>query len=222
MYIPKPYFENIPHIGDLELDYIFYDNGYPILFTCKKDNLLYLCLCRTVVDEQKWIISEIDVEILEKLMKDEISIYDAFKAKGGRACIAIWSKENPIEEYMVLQSSQLSDEDLPENDLFLDDEGESDEYLEMLKNRIQMSNNIRLDSYIDDKDSHGEMLLSGVKLTYTTISNTDFDNHVSSASLNREIVIRDKKSWENSINQDYDIRDAHDVCIENKFLMMAS
>lgn len=222
MYIPKPYFENIPYIGDLELDYIFYDNGYPILFTCKKNDLLYLCLCRTVIDEQKWIISEIDIEILEKLMEDEISVYEAFKAKGGRACIATWSKEKPKEEYSVVHSSQLSDADLPSSDLFLDDEGESSDYLEMLRNRIEMSNNIRLDSYIDDKDNYGEVFLSSIKLTYTKIIGANFDNHINFSSLETNdcgIFIKSKKSCEGSLKQSDEVQS---VQVESKILTEAA
>ena len=137
MYIPKPYFENIPQIGDLTLDYIFIENGYPILFTCYKEEKLYLCLCRTIYKEQKWVISEINSNLLAKIIMNELSIHDALKNGIGRACIAHWNKENQQETFEVISSNQLDDSDLPDKTVFLDDEGESQEYLETVKNREQ-------------------------------------------------------------------------------------
>ena len=87
MYIPRPYFENIPQIGDLTLDYIFIENGYPILFTCCKEEKLYLCLCRTIYEEQKWIISEISYDILTQLIRNELTLYDALKNNFGKDCL---------------------------------------------------------------------------------------------------------------------------------------
>lgn len=137
MYIPKPYFENIPLIGDLVLDYIFMENGYPILFTCYKDENLYLCLCRTIYEEQKWIISEITSDILERMLRNELSIHDALRNGFGKACVARWKKETPRETFEVMSSDRLKETDLPEKTVLLDDEGESQEYLEIVKNREQ-------------------------------------------------------------------------------------
>lgn len=137
MYIPKPYFENIPQIGDLALDYIFIENDYPILFTCCKEEKLYLCLCRTIYEEQKWVISEINSNHLEKCIMNELSIHDTLKNGIGRACIAHWRKESHHETFEVMYSNQLDDSDLPDETVFLDDEGESQEYLEVVKNREQ-------------------------------------------------------------------------------------
>ena len=69
MYIPNPYFKNVPQIGDMILDYVFVEDGYPILFTCISGDRLFLCLCRTLTPNQKWVISEINFSDLEKLIK---------------------------------------------------------------------------------------------------------------------------------------------------------
>ena len=42
MYIPTPYFRNVPKMGDLTLDNIFLDDGYPVLFTCTNEEKIYL------------------------------------------------------------------------------------------------------------------------------------------------------------------------------------
>ena len=43
MYIPSPYFKGIPQMGNLEMDNIFLENGYPVLFTCRNKDKIYLC-----------------------------------------------------------------------------------------------------------------------------------------------------------------------------------
>lgn len=143
MYIPEPYFKDIPIIGNLSVDFVFIENGYPVLFTCKNKDSLYLCLCRTVIDEQKWILSEIDLTILEQLINNTMSVYSAFKAKMGHACIAKWRKDNPKEEYLVIHSDLIEDTDLPDKDLFLDGEDEFSDYLQVVKNRILITKSRR-------------------------------------------------------------------------------
>jgi hypothetical protein len=126
VYIPNPYFSNIPQLGNLELDYIFIDDGYPLLFTCRSGKSIYLCICRTLMPEQKWIISEVDIEVLRKMVKREIPICDAFMLHNTKSCVALWSKTNPIERYNVFPTADLQETDLPDNELFLD-EGDADD-----------------------------------------------------------------------------------------------
>lgn len=140
MYIPNPYFTNIPQIGNLVLEHIFVEDGYPILFICSaKDNKLYLCLCRDTYKIQKWIISEINVDILEKLIHKKISIFDAFKNHAGKAVLAFWSRQDgETERFKVLSScKEIASGDLPEKDFYYLDDGESESYLQQVKNRIR-------------------------------------------------------------------------------------
>ncbi len=157
MYIPNPYFENIPKMGNLIMDYIFLENGYPVLFTCKNqvnDNL-YLCVCRTVIEKQKWVISEISIDTLEKLVNDEITVHDAFKVDNKLSCIATWCKEKPKEEYNVIKSSILLDKDLPDSDAFLeDDDPDTLDYLEMVKNRSRIELNTSIQFKNVDEQSN--------------------------------------------------------------------
>lgn len=157
MYIPNPYFENIPKMGNLIMDYIFLENGYPVLFTCKNqvnDNL-YLCVCRTVIEKQKWVISEISIDTLEKLINDEITVHDAFKVDNKLSCIATWCKEKPKEEYNVIKSSTLLDKDLPDSDAFLeDDDPDTLDYLEMVKNRSRIELNTSIQFKNVDEQSN--------------------------------------------------------------------
>lgn len=146
MYIPNPYFEDIPVIGDLILEHIFVEDSYPILFVCSsKEKKLYLCLCRDNYKKQKWIISEIDVDILSKLIHDEISVYNAFKSHDGIAVRAIWPGLNSKTEFSLLDSCKsIKDTDLPDKDFFLEDEGESENYLQEVKNRINFKEELNV------------------------------------------------------------------------------
>lgn len=138
MYIPNPYFKNIPKMGNLVMDYIFLENGYPVLFTCKSDmnSKLYLCVCRTVIGKQKWTISEISVKTLDDMINNRITIHDAFKTDKKYSCISIWSKDSLAEDYTVIKSSELLDFNLPDNDVYLDDDGQDTVgYLQNIKNR---------------------------------------------------------------------------------------
>ena len=119
MYIPNPYFPNVPGIGDLILGHIIIADGYPILFVCRNETKLYLCVCRTTHLKQKWALSETTFDILEAMARREISIAEAFRMANGVACIAIWSKENPVERYTVFPTSQLEDENLPDRSCYL-------------------------------------------------------------------------------------------------------
>ena len=171
MYIPEPYFKDIPRIGDLSLDYIFFEAGYPVLFTCVNDTDIYLCLCRTVVDEQKWIITEIDLETLEDLINNKVTIYNALKKQNSRACIAAWKKENPnYTSYRVINTELIDDAYLPDTDLLLDDEGESCEYLEQVKNRKQVKHYHELDSLFDDGNPDN---ICGISIEYENIKKTN-------------------------------------------------
>lgn len=148
MYIPNPYFSNIPQMGDLILDYVFVEDGYPILFVCKTDENYFLCICRTLRPEQKWVVSEILLDDLKKLIKGEIDIHDAFISnKNGRSCIVKWSASILKEQYQVIPTLSLDLNEIPSKGIFLD-EDETGNYLEQLENResVKEENNVRMES----------------------------------------------------------------------------
>lgn len=148
MYIPNPYFSNIPQMGDLILDYVFVEDGYPILFVCKTDENYFLCICRTLRPKQKWVVSEILLDDLKKLIKGEIDIHDAFISnKNGRSCIVKWSASILKEQYQVIPTLSLDLNEIPSKGIFLD-EDETGNYLEQLENResVKEENNVRMES----------------------------------------------------------------------------
>ncbi len=119
MYIPKPYFKKVPSMGDLQMDKIFLATDFPVLFTCRNNDRLFLCVCRTIIEEQKWVVSEIKFETLNKMINNQISIYDAFKS-GVASCIVSWNNNDKKEKYRPIKNSDIDDSDLPDKDVMLD------------------------------------------------------------------------------------------------------
>lgn len=73
------YFKKLPGIGNLYLEYVFLEFEFePILFACSDDNnRCYLCLCSEIRGEQRWIVSECDLDTLRKLVYKKIDISHA-------------------------------------------------------------------------------------------------------------------------------------------------
>ena len=136
MFIPNPYFKSVPYFGDLELDYIFVKDKSPLLFTCVSNNNIYLCLCYDNRVEQKWVVSPIDVETLKKMVYDEIPICVALKPKNSLGCLVTWNPNNKHEEYTMIPCEKFFDEDLPDNDLYLEDE-DAITYYNVIRNRLE-------------------------------------------------------------------------------------
>lgn len=165
MYIPKPYFPNIPQLGNLELDYIFIEDGYPILFTCKNGKSLYLCICRTLCPEQKWIISETNIEVLRKMVKREIPISTAFKMIEGKSVIATWSKSNPKEAYKIFPTTNLTVSELPRVSLYLNEDYADDgmEYIDSLVAEAHMQAMLEIETQIVHDNHSAEVVYSAYK-----------------------------------------------------------
>ncbi len=177
MYIPKPYFKNIPQIGDIELDYIFLENGFPVLFTCKNEEKLFLCICRNVVDQQEWTISEIDFDVLSDLINNKITIKQAMQNDKKIYCLATWSKKSISEEYTVIKGEYLEDEYLPEDNIYLEDnEAETIEYLEKVKNRELLKKEKYLQKLIGQ---YLEGMVATVSFKTTKIKSQSNDQNIS-------------------------------------------
>lgn len=190
MYIPVPYFKGIPIMGDLEMDNIFLEIEYPILFTCRNKEKIFLCICRTVIEEQKWVISEITIEVLQKLIENKISIYDAFKEGTGYCCIAKWRKSTEREEYNVIERGRLSDNDLPKRTVFLDDDGESIEYLEKVKNRINQIACDKMNAHLEcEQEEYLRMVQITIREEFEDYSNTLFDIDFMTCNTVSKVVV---------------------------------
>ena len=136
MYIPVPYFKSVPYFGDMTLDYIFVKDNSPILFTCVAKNKIYLCLCFDNRREQKWAIAPINLETLRRLVFDEIPIRIALKPKDSLGCIVTWNPNDKREKYNMISCENFDDDDLPNDDLYLEDE-DAITYYNIVKNRLE-------------------------------------------------------------------------------------
>lgn len=104
---------NIANVGDLFIDYVFFEfEMEPLLFTCiDRENKLYFCHCYKMLSEQKWFVvpvSERDLELLiegrsdlRQMILSSSQILNITKDIKGRE-VGIW-----------LNKSELSVEDLP-------------------------------------------------------------------------------------------------------------
>lgn len=138
MYIPEPYFENVPEIGDLYIDYIFLEYEYPILFTCKNDADLFLCLCYDNYKEQKWYLVSISDQVLNDFIHGKISYYNVFKQNNLLGCSIKWSPSVNKESYCLLNALDFEDEDLPNKSVFFDLEDVDEDvetYLQSIKGK---------------------------------------------------------------------------------------
>ena len=131
----EKYFTGIPNIGDLYLDKVLFEDICPIFFTLISEELnRYICVCCELYGEQRWLISPISNSELIRMLKDEISMRDAFLTQNSEKCIvARWSKENPKTSYKLVDTCKLPSGDLPLDEYLESEDDEIAEYIELLE-----------------------------------------------------------------------------------------
>ena len=79
MSIPRPYFKDVPGIGDLSVERILEEYDYALLFVLKdKDGKRYVCTCFDTRKCQRWLLAPISDENLVRLLRNGIQIRDTF------------------------------------------------------------------------------------------------------------------------------------------------
>ncbi len=131
----KSYFTDIPNIGDLDLEKVLFEDICPIFFTLiSKEQKRYIGVCCELYGEQRWLISPISDSNLIRMLKDEISMRDAFLTQNTEKCIiAHWSKENPTIRYDLVDTCNLPKDDLPLGECLESEDDEIEEYIELLE-----------------------------------------------------------------------------------------
>lgn len=113
------YFGNVVQVGDLYLDYIFYEfENEPILFICSsEDEKIFLCLCIDIRYGQKWIITECSLETLRSLINKKMDITSAFltSLKAIMINMDLQGRETSYE----INMKDVDPLDLPEEDTFI-------------------------------------------------------------------------------------------------------
>lgn len=132
----NPFFTNITDIGDLNWEEIIVDDACPIFFTLISNNgKRYISVCCELYEEQRWLISPISNSNLIRMLKNEISMRDAFLTQNEEKCvIAHWSKDDPTLKYDLVDTCDLPDRDLPVDEMLEAEEGEFEEYIQKIQN----------------------------------------------------------------------------------------
>lgn len=113
------YFENCVDVGNLYLDYVFYEfEKEPILFTCvDKSKNLYFCICVDIRYEQIWLISKTNISILKELIDERIDIASAFLTQ--KKFIKVNMDLEGNEKSWVISKKDISALDLPKPGTFI-------------------------------------------------------------------------------------------------------
>jgi hypothetical protein len=116
----------LPLLGALMPEYVFYVLGCaPILFVCiDSDDQRYLCSCCQFGKE--WVVSRVPNNVLRALMKDRLTIRDAFEANNSPTYFACWNGK----QFSV--SRQVPDNALPQKGSFLELGAKTAKYYEKL------------------------------------------------------------------------------------------
>ena len=132
----KIYFASVPGYGDLYLEEILFEDECPMLFILrsKNENLRFVCVCCDFRKEQRWIITPIEIPDIIALLKDKITIRDAFTHLNSKEYIVgVWKNGYSDVEYKTCAFEQVPESDLPTADVYLEADGEFEEYITRLQ-----------------------------------------------------------------------------------------
>ncbi len=120
------YFKNIPYVGDMTLEYVFYAYDEPILFVCTDiQGTRYLCSCCKLSEE--WAVAQVTEKALLEMLDDRIPLDEVFRSCKGVTFVLRWDGERFHQ-----QPGTIPEELLPEPGAFLDlsDAGEYREHIQ--------------------------------------------------------------------------------------------
>lgn len=116
--------------GALKIEQVFLDAGYPILFTARNEvNELYLCVCcRNNEQGKKWLLAQTTPGVILGMLKDEITIRDAFVVTHEKRFTIIQGSELTIEADVKQDWDVDESVSLPDAGEYMEvEEGEFDE-----------------------------------------------------------------------------------------------
>lgn len=120
-------FRKIPMCENLKMDTVLFESKYPVLFTCNIDRDIYLFICCMVNGQfVNWIGTKTDYKTLIQLLKNEVTIRDAFLAITDEKIMINYDGKEPVAD--IVKKNRVPMELLPTVGEYLDAEG--DEYTE--------------------------------------------------------------------------------------------
>ena len=92
---------DLPHIGKLTTEHVFYHYGYePILFVCTdKNGIRYLCSCCTL--GEVWIVGRTEASVLLDLIDNKITIREVYESPNNPVLFVAWDGKR----YSLIDSS---------------------------------------------------------------------------------------------------------------------
>lgn len=138
------YFEKVPHLGNLYLDYVFHEfEGEPILFMCTdNEENLFLCTCFEIRYEQKWLVAECNVETLGELIRKSIDIKTALCKNEMLTTITMNTEGKETHSYKKI--SEINELDFPKEETYLMLHGMQEQVY--LQQKIQKKNDNEVQS----------------------------------------------------------------------------
>ena len=115
---------------NLEIDRILVEGPYPVMFTMKRDEKEFLVICPVINSKEiVWILSEITLTNIICMLKDNITIYEAFMGGTSTKYIARYDGNNVLVEKNAKE--EIPEYLLPDQDEYMEvDEGEFDEEIQ--------------------------------------------------------------------------------------------
>lgn len=88
----KDFFTNIPRIGAVTIEHVFYEYKKPTLFVLKDSNQTrYLCSCCKL--DEEWLVAQISTRTLIDLIENKITLDAVFKTANPTLPLS-WDGEN--------------------------------------------------------------------------------------------------------------------------------
>lgn len=126
---------------DIKLDIVLFESKYPILFTCKDGNEVYLFVCCLVNSKEAiWIGSKTKYETLIGLLKNKVTIREALWKDSIEKLLINYSGLDKIAKCEVVDREKIPDQLLPTRGEYMD--AEDDEYSEEISIFESRSKNI--------------------------------------------------------------------------------
>ena len=128
-------FRQVAAFSGIVLDKILFESKYPVMFTCKKDNDIYLFICCMVnADIVEWIGTRTDYDTLIGLLENKITIRDAFLNVTDKKYLVKY--DGLKVSYTETKAESIPDKLLPSAGEYMDaEEGEYAEEIKIFESR---------------------------------------------------------------------------------------
>ena len=132
-------FSKVPRFKNISLDKVLFESKYPVMFTCKNDNDIYLFICCLVNSNSiKWIGTKTNYDILIAMLENEVTIRNAFLSVTDEKIVIEYNGDKVT--YSILKSDNIQKDLFPTAGEYMDAEG--DEYIQEIKEFKLRNDNI--------------------------------------------------------------------------------